>query len=75
MTESQNQLRLLKKRDVLRLTGVSYPTLWAWMCAGKFPRARIVGKGRKGRSHWRSDEVEQWLANLPVRRLKGDATA
>jgi predicted DNA-binding transcriptional regulator AlpA len=74
MTGPINQLRLLKRTDVLRLTGVSYPTLWAWMCAGKFPRARIIGNGKKGRSHWRSDEVEAWLNNLPTRRLKGDAT-
>jgi predicted DNA-binding transcriptional regulator AlpA len=38
------------------------------MRAGTFPRARIVG----GRSMWRSDEVEAWLAGLPVRRLRGD---
>jgi predicted DNA-binding transcriptional regulator AlpA len=38
------------------------------MRAGTFPRARIVG----GRSMWRSDEIDQGLAGLPVRRLKGD---
>jgi hypothetical protein len=24
---------------------------------------------------WRSDEVDEWLASLPIRRLKGDDVA
>jgi hypothetical protein len=46
----------------------AYPTVWAWMRAGTFPRSRIVG----GKSMWLSTEVDAWLAELPVRRLKGD---
>jgi predicted DNA-binding transcriptional regulator AlpA len=63
-------LRLLTKPEVLLVAGgVSYPTLWSWMRAGTFPRARVVG----GKSMWRSDEVQAWLDALPVRPLKGDA--
>jgi len=65
------QLRLISKSKVLKIVGCSYPTLWAWMRAGKFPRGRVVG----GRSMWRSDEIDAWLAGLPIRRLKGDAAA
>jgi Prophage CP4-57 regulatory protein (AlpA) len=43
--------------------------MWAWMRAGTFPRSRVAG----GKSVWRSDEVDAWLAALPVRKLKGDA--
>jgi predicted DNA-binding transcriptional regulator AlpA len=64
-------LRLISKPKVLAIVGCSYPTLWAWMRAGKFPRSRVVG----GRSMWRSDEIDAWLAGLPIRRLKGDAAA
>ena len=60
--------RLLDKRDVLAITGLSYPTIWAWMRDGKFPRSRVVG----GKSMWLSSEIETWLAALPVRQLKGD---
>jgi predicted DNA-binding transcriptional regulator AlpA len=60
---------LLAKRDVLAITNVTFPTLWAWMRAGKFPRARVVG----AKSMWLSTDIEAWLATLPVRRLKGDA--
>jgi predicted DNA-binding transcriptional regulator AlpA len=61
--------RLLTKYEVMTATGTSYPTIWAWMRDGKFPRSRIVG----GRSMWMASEVNAWLAGLPVRPLKGDA--
>jgi predicted DNA-binding transcriptional regulator AlpA len=61
--------RLLSKYEVMTITGMSYPTLWAWMRDGRFPRSRIVG----GKSMWLSTEIEEWLAGLPVRPLKGDA--
>jgi len=62
-------LRLLTKPEVLLIAGgVSYPTLWSWMRAGRFPRSRVVD----GKSMWRSDEVQVWLDALPVRWLKGD---
>jgi predicted DNA-binding transcriptional regulator AlpA len=60
--------RLLTKPEILAIAGVTFPTIWAWMRDGKFPRSRIVG----GRSMWRSDEIDRWFADLPVRRLKGD---
>ncbi len=63
--------RLLSKVEVLAIANCTYPTLWDWMCKGRFPRSRIVA----GRSMWRSDEVDQWLADLPLRPLKGDSTA
>ena len=60
---------LLGKRQVLAITNVTFPTIWLWMRAGKFPRSRVVG----GKSMWLSSEIEAWLASLPVRKLKGDA--
>jgi predicted DNA-binding transcriptional regulator AlpA len=60
--------RLLKKTEVCAIANATFPSIWAWMRDGKFPRARVVG----GRSMWRSDEIDAWLAGLPVRRLKGD---
>jgi predicted DNA-binding transcriptional regulator AlpA len=61
-------VRLLDKHEVMAISNCSYPTLWAWMRAGTFPRSRIVG----GKSMWLSTEIAAWLAQLPVRRLKGD---
>jgi predicted DNA-binding transcriptional regulator AlpA len=62
--------RLLSKREVLAIVGVSYPTIWSMMRANTFPRSRVVG----GKSMWLSSEIEAWLAALPVRQLKGDAS-
>jgi len=62
--------RLLSKREVLAIANVSYPTLWSWMRQGTFPRSRVVG----GKSMWLSTDIEAWLATLPVRKLKGDAS-
>jgi predicted DNA-binding transcriptional regulator AlpA len=61
-------VRLLDKHQILSITGVSFPTVWTWMRAGTFPRSRIVG----GKSTWLNTEIDQWLANLKVRPLKGD---
>jgi prophage regulatory protein len=61
--------RLLGRHEVCAVVGASYPSIWTWMRAGKFPRSRIVG----GKTKWFSSEVEAWMAALPVRRLKGDA--
>jgi predicted DNA-binding transcriptional regulator AlpA len=61
--------RLLDKAEILSITRVSFPTVWAWMRENRFPRSRIVG----GKSMWLSSEVDAWLAALPFRPLKGDA--
>jgi predicted DNA-binding transcriptional regulator AlpA len=66
---SQGPPRLLSKADILTITNVTFPTIWAWMRAGKFPRSRIVG----GKSMWLSSEIDAWMASLPRRHLKGDA--
>jgi predicted DNA-binding transcriptional regulator AlpA len=56
---------LLDKAQVCAIANVSFPTIW--QCV--FPRSRVVG----GKSMWLSNEVDDWLRSLPVRRLKGDA--
>jgi predicted DNA-binding transcriptional regulator AlpA len=66
---SQGPPRLLDRHEVCAVANVSYPTIWTWMRAGRFPRSRIVG----GKSMWLSTEIEAWMSALPVRALKGDA--
>jgi len=65
----ESRPRLLSKREVLARVGLTYVTLWKWMRSGKFPRAREVG----GKIAWLESEINTWIANLPVKRLKGDA--
>jgi predicted DNA-binding transcriptional regulator AlpA len=64
---------LLTKKQVLeRAGGVSFPRLWKWMRAGKFPRARTVGDLK---SVWLDNEVEAWMSELSLSRLKDDGAA
>jgi predicted DNA-binding transcriptional regulator AlpA len=64
----ERQVRLLSKMEVCDLTGRTFPTIWAWMRQGKFPAARELN----GRPVWVEEEIEEYLANLPVRQyLKG----
>lgn len=64
--------RLLNRRDIVALTGLSYVTLWQMgRCdPPKFPPGRIVG----GKTCWISSEVLSWLENLPIRKLKAKET-
>jgi predicted DNA-binding transcriptional regulator AlpA len=68
---SASAARLISKPEVLDRVGVTYPTLWAWMRDGKFPRSRELG----GKSCWVESEVAEWITSRPVRRLKGDKAA
>jgi prophage regulatory protein len=63
--------RLLDKQEVCNIVGATFPTVWAWMQKGDFPRSRIVG----GKSKWFSSDIEEWMRNLPIRKLKRDKTA
>lgn len=66
--------RLMSKPEVMAVVGASFPTIWQWMRAGKFPRAKILG----GRSMWLSTDIDKFVAELPdrpLKALKDDAAA
>jgi predicted DNA-binding transcriptional regulator AlpA len=65
---SPTKAQLLSRREVIDRVGVSYPTIWTWMRAGKFPRSRIIG----GKIAWVEAEIERWIMDLPIKPLKGD---
>jgi predicted DNA-binding transcriptional regulator AlpA len=60
--------RLIDKTELLKRVPVSFPTIWAWMRDGNFPRARNIG----GKSAWLEAEVEAWIIHRPVTPIKGD---
>jgi predicted DNA-binding transcriptional regulator AlpA len=68
-TKKGTGARLLSRKEVMERVPVSYPTIWAWMRAGKFPRSRDIG----GKVCWVESEIERWIADLPIAKLKGDA--
>jgi predicted DNA-binding transcriptional regulator AlpA len=63
--------RFLDKAEVCDRANRTYVTIWQWMQAGKFPRARDL----HGRPVWIESEIDEWMAALPVRKLKGDDDA
>jgi prophage regulatory protein len=67
-TAAANPARFISKKELLARVGASYPSIWQWMREGKFPRSRELG----GRAAWLECEIEAWIVNRPVRRLKGD---
>ena len=66
--KNRDSARLISRGEVIGRTGLSYPTIWQWMQDGKFPRSREVG----GKAMWLASEIEAWILNLPMRKLKGD---
>jgi predicted DNA-binding transcriptional regulator AlpA len=70
--------KLLSKEEMLNLIGnPSYPTVWKWMCEGKFPRAVVLGRNIV---KWVESEVTQWVLDRAVdpahrRKLLGDPGA
>jgi predicted DNA-binding transcriptional regulator AlpA len=61
-------VRLLSKGEMLDKVGVTYPTIWKLMREGAFPRAVVVGGGK---NFWLEHEIDEYIAKLPRRRLKG----
>jgi prophage regulatory protein len=60
--------RLISKPEVLDRVGVTFPTIWAWMQVGKFPRSRQLG----GKVAWLEHEISAWILARPISRLKCD---
>jgi predicted DNA-binding transcriptional regulator AlpA len=68
-TPKHKRVRLIERPEVLDKVPLTYASIWQKMRDGTFPRSRAIG----GRSVWVEDEIDAWIAALPVRRLKGDA--
>jgi predicted DNA-binding transcriptional regulator AlpA len=62
------RLRLLSRREMLERVPLSYPTVWKKMIDGDFPRSREIG----GKCAWLESEIDDWISNRPLVRLKGD---
>jgi predicted DNA-binding transcriptional regulator AlpA len=66
------QRSLMFKAQVLALLGdPSYSTVWEWMRAGLFPLPIELGPrgGRSSTIAWYADEIHDWIANRPRRKL------
>jgi prophage regulatory protein len=57
--------RIIRKPELLEITGVSHPTIWRWEKAGKFPKRLILGPNSSG---WLESEVQGWIENKVLNR-------
>lgn len=55
--------RYIDKRQLLQKLAMSYPSIWARMRKGVFPRPYVDG----GKNYWLESEVDQYLSSLPKR--------
>jgi predicted DNA-binding transcriptional regulator AlpA len=62
--------RLLNRKELLAKMNVTYPTIWKKMHEGTFPRSVVIG----GKTLWHEHEVDEYIARLPRRQLKGETT-
>lgn len=54
--------RMLKPREVVKITGMSRTTIWRKEKQGLFPSRRDMGNRSVG---WLASEVNEWMENLP----------
>ncbi|MBU5613753.1 helix-turn-helix transcriptional regulator [Geomonas azotofigens] len=50
--------KVIRRKELLNLTGLSYSTQWRLEKAGLFPARVRLGRGSVG---WRLSEVEAWV--------------
>ena len=51
--------RLIGRKEVLILIGISNATLWRWIKAGRFPAPLKIGQKKVA---WRSSVLAHWIA-------------
>lgn len=56
--------RILRRPDVVRMTGLSRSTLYDWIARGEFPQPIKLGVLAVG---WRETEIKAWLDERPQR--------
>ena len=64
--------RLIGRKEVLILIGISNATLWRWIKAGRFPAPMKIGKKKVA---WRSSVLATWVAQRSVARRGPEAPA
>ncbi len=56
-------MRILRKPEVQKRTGLSGPTIWRMEKVGKFPKRRQISPGTVG---WVDEEVDEWIGSRAV---------
>ncbi|MEZ8771216.1 helix-turn-helix transcriptional regulator [Vibrio sp. 10N.247.310.17] len=62
------QLSIVRLPEVMRLTGLSRPTIYRRIAEGSFPARVLLGERAVG---FKLHEVIEWIENLEVKQNKG----
>lgn len=62
------QLSIVRLPEVMRLTGLSRPTIYRRIAEGSFPARVLLGERAIG---FKLHEVIEWIENLEVKQNKG----
>lgn len=54
----ENQIRFMRRREVLELLGLSHTTVYKMVDEGRFPRPLRIGPNT---TRWRSDQITEWM--------------
>lgn len=65
MAQEKNTYRIIRKPELLKKVGLSYPTIWRKEKAGKFPKKVTLGENSCG---WIESEVDEWISSLAEAR-------
>jgi prophage regulatory protein len=65
-------MKFLRRSEVCDRTGLSYPTIWRYERAGKFPARRELGPNSVG---WIEKEVEHWIESRSKRETSAAVAA
>ncbi|CAN0591550.1 unnamed protein product, partial [Ectocarpus sp. 12 AP-2014] len=69
--KNQSPIRLLRRRDVLKATGLSNSALYREIALGEFPRPVKISHRC---SAWVETEIDHWIANRILERDGGAAS-
>jgi prophage regulatory protein len=59
-------MKFLRRSEVCARTGLSYPTIWRYERAGKFPSRRELGPNSVA---WLEHEINKWIESRTKRSV------
>lgn len=65
--ETSIETRVIRMKELIRITGLSRTTIWRWVNSGDLPIPIILGTSNIG---WLAAEIYEWLKTRPRAKLK-----
>ena len=57
---------ILRMADVVRITGLSRPTICRRVAAKEFPAPKLLGGPQSRAVGWKADDVQHWIDSRPT---------